>query len=144
SLKALFIPVDGIGHVNACIGIAEQLITAGHRGKLKHYGIDKILYPPLQGRQDGSNAALDGANMLRSCGIISSAGPLDTMVAWVTKLVPHCIRDSRLMDTIVDKAIADLQPDVIFIDQVVAMASVERSGIPWLYDERTPPPGLVN
>ncbi|CAG2114056.1 unnamed protein product [Medioppia subpectinata] len=162
SLKALFIPVDGIGHVNACIGIAEQLITAGHRvsflmntqweGKLRHYGIDEILYPPLQGRQAGSNAALDGANMLRSFGIIGSAGPLDTMVAWVTNLVPHCIRESRLMDPFVDKAIADLQPDVIFIDQVVAMASVERSGIPWvwvssynplfqLYDERTPPPG---
>ncbi|CAG2102469.1 unnamed protein product [Medioppia subpectinata] len=68
---------------------------------------------------------------------ISSAGPLDTMVAWVTKFVSHCIRDSRLMNPIVNK------PDVIFIDEVVAMASVERSGIPWkwLYDERTPPPG---
>ncbi|CAG2111007.1 unnamed protein product [Medioppia subpectinata] len=161
-LKALFIPLDGIGHVNACIGIAESLIGAGHRvsflmntqweGKLKHYGIDEILYPSLSGRKPGGNPALEWARELQKSGIIGPNGSLDKMVAWVTKFIPVFIRDSQAMDKLIDKTIAELRPDVIFLDQIITMASVERSGIPWVWvcsynplfhleDIRTPPAG---
>ena len=31
SLTVLFIALDGYGHINACIGIAQQLARRGHR-----------------------------------------------------------------------------------------------------------------
>ncbi|XP_054152690.1 NDP-glycosyltransferase YjiC-like [Oppia nitens] len=53
SLKILVVPIQGVGHVNACLGVAQVLIDAGHRvmftvhqdwcGKLKPYGIEEIV-----------------------------------------------------------------------------------------------------
>jgi UDP:flavonoid glycosyltransferase YjiC (YdhE family) len=50
----LFAPLDGVGHVNACLGIAEQLRDRGHRvvfatpmswkGKLEQQGFIEELY----------------------------------------------------------------------------------------------------
>ncbi|CAG2107423.1 unnamed protein product [Medioppia subpectinata] len=162
SLKALFIPVTAIGHVNACIGIAESLIGAGHRatflvnkqweGKLRQYGIDEIIREDPPGRATSASPELEAGNAFKSIGLVGPGSPIDKMVAWVTELIPFHIKCVQDMDEIIAKTVAEVQPDVIFVDRMVAMAAVERTGIPWVWvcsynplfqlnDDRTPPPG---
>ncbi|CAG2167328.1 unnamed protein product [Oppiella nova] len=163
SLNVLFIPMDGTGHVNACLGIAEQLIESGHkvsflmnnqwRGKLSaKYGITEITHESVSGRQTGGDPALEWALVFQESGMISSNGSLEKMLAWYTKLLPLFMKYSDVINERIESTIESLKPDVIFMDQVICLPAVERAGIPWVWicsfnplflidDERTPPKG---
>ena len=81
-LTILFSAVDGVGHVNACIGLAEVLHKRGHKivfvvgkefeGKLTSFGFhEEILEKHPEKKQDmkpGKNAA----EHLMKSGILSS------------------------------------------------------------------------
>jgi UDP:flavonoid glycosyltransferase YjiC (YdhE family) len=68
-LTILFVPIDGIGHVNACIGIAEALKERGHKiifaiskswnEKLVKYGFEEELMKIRQNSGPMHSLAVD-------------------------------------------------------------------------------------
>ncbi len=159
SLKILFIPIDCVGHVNACTGIAQVLKERGHRiifaifeswsGELVKYGFEEELIT-LKSRDPDEDPAKYWADRFVNGGAIQSFTPLEKAVNIQTKMLQIFIEDTKSLDLIASKLIERIKPDVIVLDQVNCMPSVETSGIPWVKscsfnplmfidDERTPP-----
>jgi len=155
-LNILFIPLDAVGHVNACTGIAQVLIKSGHKvlfavndvwkGKLSKYGIEEVLFK-IEGRDRKADAAKHWGDVLYPQ--LGTASKLDKWIQW-KQIYKHFIEDVKKVDQIIEQLLPQIRPDIIIIDQIVSLPSVERSGIPWvlscscnplaiLYDERTPP-----
>jgi UDP:flavonoid glycosyltransferase YjiC (YdhE family) len=160
SLKILFIPIDGIGHVNACIGIAEVLKERGHRiifaineswnGKLVKYGFEEELLKESE-RDPNEDPAKYWANFFIKGGSFTSLTTLEKAVNIKKNLYPIFVKQNISSDVIFEEIIERLKPDVIVLDQVFCIASVINSGIPWVLscsfnplmivdDDRTPPP----
>ena len=61
--RILVTPINAVGHVNACTGVALPLLRRGHRvaffvetpysGKLKSYGFEEFLFEPF--KEPGEN-----------------------------------------------------------------------------------------
>jgi UDP:flavonoid glycosyltransferase YjiC (YdhE family) len=160
SLKILFIPIDAIGHVNACIGIAEVLKEKGHKiifaineswnGKLVKYGFEEELLKESE-RDSNEDPAKHWANIFISGGTFMPLTALEKAVNIKKNLYPIFIKQNISSDVIFEEIIERFKPDVIILDQVFCIASVINSGIPWVLscsfnplmfidDNRTPPP----
>ncbi|XP_054152675.1 uncharacterized protein LOC128951453 [Oppia nitens] len=158
-LKVLFIPIDGVGHVNAAIAMAQVLIKSGHectfaicdqwRGKLEPYGIREILWSIKNRENADESAAKYWGLFLKEKGFL---GPGDALEKAVTEVreAKDFYENQHLIDDKARQAILDVQPDVILCDQFSSLFSVLKSGIPWvlvcscnplalLHDNRTPP-----
>ena len=74
-LKIFFFAIDGIGHLNACVGMAQALAQRGHtitfllnegfKGQFAKYGFEEILLkkdPPSNGEVAGSGADPAGSD----------------------------------------------------------------------------------
>ena len=159
-LTILFAPMDGVGHVNACIGLAEPLQSRGHKiifvveeaykGKLAQYGFHEEL---LQfGGDQNKKPGEAGADHLLKEGMLSggksSAEKMKIMIEsnFLSTVVDRVIEKEPQMKTILDKH----KPDIYIIDHFVGSAALLFSGKPWVFlfsgnplfvihDERTPP-----
>jgi len=87
-LTLLFVPFNDLGHLNACIGLAECLRDRGHKfvfaidptfkGKLISYRfIEELLIDPNEGKF--KNPGEQGANHLIESGIMARMSPLEKM-----------------------------------------------------------------
>ena len=160
-LKILFIPIDAIGHVMAAIGQAEVLIDSGHtvlfaineqwKGRLANYGIEEVLLSQ-EDRPSDEDPAKRWSKLFAGGGAMKQGTPLETTINIRTKLMPIFSEDGKRLDKKVEQLLKDIKPDVVVMDQVMAVPSVSLSGIPWvlvcsfnplmfLDDERTPPSG---
>lgn len=158
SLTVLFNPVDGVGHVNSCIGLAEVLQSRGHKivfvvgkgyeGKLAHYGFIEEL---IENKEEEGKPGEAGASHLLEDGLLSEATSLEKL-----KLLQNNDFFSKLVDRVLDveprmkEIVAKHKPDVIIIDHFVGSPTLVYSGKPWVFlfsgnplfvidDERTPP-----
>ena len=117
SLKILFIAPEGLGHINACIGIAQVLQEAGHRvvfavkehwkGKFASYGIEEV---EMGGDLDELKPAVGDsvkfmAERIREAGFLSDIPPLE-------KLQKRMQFQNRIVDMYIklDKAIEPVIP----------------------------------
>jgi len=158
-LNILFVPVDAIGHVNACIGIAEVLKERGHKiifaineswnGKLVGYGFQEELITESE-RDPNENPAKFWANVFISGGSFMSLSALEKTINLKKNLMPFFIKQTKNLDSNIGAIIKRLKPDLMILDQVLCVPSVVTSGIPWILscsfnplvfieDERTPP-----
>lgn len=157
-LKVLFIPIDAVGHTNAAIGMAQVLMGAGHEvlfitsklwsGRLEKYGIEEVIIS--NDNQEVSDPAVHWANWLLNVGMIGGKSSLRSATIRETVYRRKVIEGKIKMDEVLDELLLQIKPDVIMVDQLTCISSVEKSGIPWvlvcscnpLYvveDERTPP-----
>ncbi|CAG2118653.1 unnamed protein product, partial [Medioppia subpectinata] len=160
-LTILFAPMEGVGHVNACIGLAEVLLSRGHKvvfavdqsyaGKLSPFGfIEEIITSEeTKGKKPGEDIAIK----LVASGLLSAKTSLESLKSM--KSVP-------LMDVMLQKfkdnepqlkaIVAKHNPDVYIIDDFFGSPTLIHSNKPWVLlcsgnplfyinDERTPPPG---
>ncbi|CAG2101135.1 unnamed protein product [Medioppia subpectinata] len=163
TLTVLFANFDAVGHVNPAVALAETLLTAGHRVVFlltdRWRGLLDLMHPNLRvifyDRQNKSiESGLEPANfhgeLKLHCGQFSERGPLDKMLAYCTHVAPKLRALALKMDALIEQTIRDVEPDVIVIDYHLALPSIERSGVPWVYvnvcnplnclpDARTPP-----
>ena len=160
----MFVPVEGVGHVNACIGLAEVLLSRGHNivfvvskayeGKLTPYGFqeefieDKIKGPDTK---PDMKPGQKGASQLLKTGFLQPSSSIEKMkmmanTPFFNEMIDNTIANDSLMRQLVDKH----KPDVIIIDHFIGMPSLIYSGIPWvflfsgnplfvLHDDKTPP-----
>ena len=163
-MKIMFVPTENVGHVNACIGLAEVLLSRGHnivfvvskayQGKLADYGFQEEF---LGDKNKGSDIKPDmkpgqkGASQLLNSGILQPSSSMDKMKMMVNgpffnEMIENAIANEPLMRQFVDKH----KPDVIIIDHYIGMPSLIYSGIPWVFlfsgnplfvlqDDATPP-----
>ncbi|CAG2102502.1 unnamed protein product [Medioppia subpectinata] len=164
SLTILFIPIGAVGHVNACIGIAEPLIGKGHRvvfaveskfeTLLKSFGIEVIgLADDVMSGEDrpeaDGNLAKHIADRLMSSGMFSDLSPIEKMQKMGATMGQR-IDKHIAMDRNVEPIVKQISPHLIVLDQHFPIPYVEACGIPYVWvrsggplllmdDERTPP-----
>jgi hypothetical protein len=165
-LTILFAPVEGVGHVNACIGLAESLRDRGHKivfaidesfkGKLINYGfVEEILIAKREtnarndGKAEGPGEQI--ANILVKSGLLSGISSLEKVKnnsrnVFLTKIKNKLIEFEPQMKAIINKH----KPDVYIIDHFYGSPTLIHSDKPWVFlfsgnplfvldDERTPP-----
>ncbi|XP_054152667.1 NDP-glycosyltransferase YjiC-like [Oppia nitens] len=157
-LKVLFMPIDGTGHVNASIALAQVLIKAGHectfgicdqwRGKLEPYRIREILWSMNDRQNADESAAKYWGLYLKEKGILGPVSPLEKAVI-ILKEQKSVNKTQQEIDDKVEQTISQVRPDIIILDQMSSLI-VKKSGIPWVLvcscnpltsirDDRTPP-----
>jgi len=159
-LTILFVPVEGVGHVNACIGLAECLRDRGHKivfvidhsfkGKLINYGfIEEILTEPNEGKVE--NPEENEINELLQSGILSGISSLEKVkimakMPFFTELAVKVKDSEPKLKAIIEKH----KPDIYIVDHFVGSPTLVYSDKPWIFlfsgnplfvldDERTPP-----
>jgi len=158
--QALFVPVDAVGHVNACVGLAEVLIHAGYSvtfavstlwaGRLTKYGIREQLLRYDDDTGDSDPAKKYSAKLISDGVIGPESTPIKNLLNITQNSMPYFV--DRLADTdiMVGELLVTLKPDVVFVDQIIGLPSVVKSGIPWvlvcscnplylIHDTRAPP-----
>jgi spore coat polysaccharide biosynthesis predicted glycosyltransferase SpsG len=160
NLTILFVSVEGVGHVNACIGLAECLRDRGHKivftvdktfeGKLIRYGfIEEKIFDPNEGKF--KNPGEEGAKSLMESGILSGMSSLEKIELMSKQTFFVEMIDKMKMNEPTLKAIIEKhKPDVYIIDHFVGSPTLIYSDKPWVFlfsgnplfvldDERTPP-----
>ncbi|CAG2104069.1 unnamed protein product [Medioppia subpectinata] len=158
-LTILFAPVEGVGHVNACIGLAEVLLSRGHKivfvvnpsfaGKLSPFGfIEEIM---TSEETNNKKPGEDGARSLIESGLLSNVTSYESMkimqtITFFDKLVDTMRANEPQLKAIVAKH----NPDLYIIDDFAGSPTLIHSTKPWvslfsgnplfvINDERTPP-----
>ena len=163
-LTILFAPIDGFGHVNACIGVAEVLRDRGHRivfiinkswkGKLTKYGFEEELFTDPT-RKENENPAEFITDFLLDSGMLSPLSPLEKMKRMWSSGTNVMLNQIKENDPIIKLIVDKVKPDVIVIDHAGCTPSLVNAGVPWvwlvstnplfaIWDDRTPPCGSGN
>jgi len=164
-LKILFAPVDAVGHVNACIGIAEILRDKGHRivfalsdnwrGKLNVYGFEEEIIE-LSGNETIEDPAKYWAEILSKSGMFGSITPMLKFKNMNNNAFSQIINRVKDSEPKMKEIVNRVKPDVIVYDGLNWIPSLMNSGIPWVWsisanpllidyaleDDRLPPSAL--
>ncbi|CAG2118170.1 unnamed protein product, partial [Medioppia subpectinata] len=161
NLTILFAPVPGVGHVNACIGLAEVLLSRGHKivfavdqsfaGKLLPFGF--IEETVTSNEMKGEKAGEYSATSILSSGVLSGVSTLKKLKIMQNLSIIEVFVDALRQNEPQMKAfVAKHNPDVIVIDNFVGSPALMYANRPWvgvcsmnplfaIADDRTPPPG---
>ena len=146
SLKVLFVPVEGVGHINACISLGQTLLRANHKvvfavterweKPLTRYGFEVALFS--RGEQnDKVMLQFYQAGKLFKEKKLSNLSPFEKiMVDGDTKFQNE---KAYKLDDKLGEIIDFVEPDIIVVDQFFTIPSVVNSGIPWVWVMSTNP-----
>jgi hypothetical protein len=141
-LTILFAPIDAVGHVNACIGIAEVLRDRGHRivfalsdnwrGKLKIHDFEEeiIVFSEDKPIED---PAKFWAELCLKAGMFGSSSPLEKIRKMGGTGFNEMVERYQTSDPIMKEIVERVEPDIILIDGFIWMPSLMNSGIPWVW-----------
>lgn len=142
-LVVLFLPMDAVGHVNACVGLAQVLVDSGHRvlfavksgwkGRLTKYGIEELILLEDTELEKSDKPAMFLTQTLFNVGAIGPGSPLCKAKSLIQAWERNFVDENRRLDPILDELIAKVAPDLLMVDQNVALSAVDRSGLPWVY-----------
>jgi hypothetical protein len=141
-LTILFAPVDAVGHVYACIGIAQVLRDRGHRivfaisdnwrEKLKIYGFEEELIEHSK-KVTVEDPAKFWAQLFRKAGMFGPSSPLEKIKSLLSIGVKETIQNYKTSDPIMKEIVCRIKPDIILIDSILWIPSLMNSGIPWVW-----------
>ncbi|CAG2102750.1 unnamed protein product [Medioppia subpectinata] len=147
------------GHMYSAIGIAETLIASGHEvwftvnscwsGQLTRYGINEVLLDQMDSPLGTSiEHTVKG---MKTREVLSGASPAQK-ARYCGLNFEFIATNVKLLDKQLERPILTIKPDVIVLDQMLTVPSVELSGIPCVWvcshgplylmaglDERAPP-----
>ncbi len=143
-LTILFAPVDAVGHVNACIGIAEVLRDRGHRivfaisdnwrEKLKVFGFEEEL---IELSKNGAieDPAKFWAELCLKSGInlFGPKSPLEKIKSMTSVGFLDMIDRSKASNPIMKEIVCRIKPDIIINDGLLWIPPLMDSGIPWVW-----------
>ena len=161
SLTILVTPMEGVGHVNACVGIAQCLKSRGHRivfvveksyeSRLLSYGFEEEILDneKTKDNKPGEEVAV----LLKESGIFNGMTSLEKMESIVKKnKFIQMIEKRKQMDPQFRAIVDKYDPDIIIIDDMIGLPSLIYANRPWVSiistnplqkidDERLPPGG---
>nr|XP_027198080.1 uncharacterized protein LOC113792389 [Dermatophagoides pteronyssinus] len=145
--RILFTPVNGVGHVNACIGIAKSLLKRGHRigffvertynGKIQKLGFEEFCYEPsfFGVKKDTANLKNPGesaAQYLVDKKIIGKQNTLEQLKK-LTEKPDESMNIKRFEDNEkLKQVIESFQPDLFIVDNIVLEPIIDCSKKPWI------------
>ena len=145
-LTILFAPPDGVGHVNACIGIGEVLRDRGHRivfavcdiwkNKLVKYGFEEEICRVAES-EDDIDPGTYWAQMFSKGGMFGAKPPMEKMKNFNKLTASGLIKQIQASDRKIKEIVDRVKPDIIVIDGFVWMPSLMNSGIPWVWSVST-------
>ncbi|CAG2118169.1 unnamed protein product, partial [Medioppia subpectinata] len=161
-LTILMVPLPGVGPVNAFIGLAEVLVSRGHKvvfavdktleGKLSPLGFVEELFTSTM-VDVKKKTGEESANILLTSGLLSGISSLDkfkiffgpNFTGWADNMAKMRANEPQLR-----AIIAKHNPDIYMTDGIMCSPTLIHSGKPWVYvfspnplyvinDDRTPP-----
>ena len=152
-LKIFVYAVDGIGHLNACVGVAQALAQRGHsitflvnegfKGQFEKYGFIEILLkksaPPTKDGEAPAkpeNPVKEMANMLIKMNILGPKSPLEKMREHLEtdpEMFKELHKSMPELNVQIEKAIEEGQPDVFIVDSFVIPTAVLKASCPWIF-----------
>ena len=145
--RILFTPINGVGHVNACIGIAKSLLKRGHRigffvertynGKIQKLGFEEFCYEPsfFGVKKDTANLKNPGesaAEYLVDKKIIGKQNTLEQLKK-LTEKPDESMNKKRFEDIEkLKQVIESFQPDLFIVDNMVLEPIIDCSKKPWI------------
>lgn len=141
-LTVLFIPLDGYGHLHACVGVAQQLHKRGHRvimalerawnGKAsKHAGIEEVNFVDAT-RDENEEANEFWIKFMKIFKSKFSLPPYEALKKLDLELEKLFLFTLMNVDDQLVKIIEQCKPDVIVADTYVTIPAVYKSNIPWV------------
>ena len=136
----LFTPMDGHGHINAYVGVAQVLLAKGHRivfavdaawkGKLAKYGFEEQLIS-TDDKDDAEEfwppfLAEHGGNIL-------DADPYDQIDLFSGFAMKTMFEHHKKTEPKLKEIIERVKPDLLVVDANICSPSVTNSGIPWVW-----------
>ena len=153
----LFTPMDGHGHINSCVGVAQVLLAKGHRivfavdaawkGKLAEYGFEEELISTDD--KDDSEEYWQVYLAEHGEGIVKE----ELFEVFNNESTKIMIERHKMTEPILKEIITRVKPDLLVVDAYFCSPAVTNSGIPWVYmfsagpllvvydPEKMPPPG---
>nr|XP_027195941.1 uncharacterized protein LOC113790467 [Dermatophagoides pteronyssinus] len=161
SLKILFNPCDGLGHINACIGLAQALQLRGHRiyfftnkqmaGQYRdRYGFEEfILHNSNNESIDTNESATDDdndhpiknnklMNVIIESGLLSDMSPFEKLDLYDHNKNPN-IFARTMSEQILNvheqmlNIIDKLQPDLIIVDSMIVAPCILYGSYCWAF-----------
>lgn len=141
SYHILFVPIDSYGHVNACVGIGEKLVSLGHKvtfaierswtGKIAELGFGEEIYVA----PDRENATEPNEYWIQSMKLIEDTLPRDSLYKVghqnIQEFEEFIFNELKFDDQLV-QIINKLSPDVIVVDNYFSVPAVYNSGRKWV------------
>ncbi|UXI20793.1 hypothetical protein NH340_JMT06736 [Sarcoptes scabiei] len=143
-LKILFVCLDGWGHLNSLIGIAEGLLRRGHRcifaleaawkGQAKRYDMkfEEVIYTDPN-RLEGLGTNEYWIEFMDDFKQVFGLDPLEALKKNETKRHEQFIHILLDVDDEFKSIIADCKPDIILMDSYTTIPAVVKAGIPWVW-----------
>uniref|UniRef100_A0A6P6Y5Q8 Uncharacterized protein LOC113794794 n=1 Tax=Dermatophagoides pteronyssinus TaxID=6956 RepID=A0A6P6Y5Q8_DERPT len=149
-LTVLFVALDGYGHLNSCIGIAQKLVQRGHRtifaleqawhGEAKRFatGIEEMYYvDPNRNPKFGPNE--HWINFMDGMKSTFGLPPMEALEQIDPELYKQFFDAMLNVDDGIKKIIDQSKPDVIVVDSYTTIPAVYKSGIPWVWSTSAQP-----
>jgi MGT family glycosyltransferase len=155
-----FFPEGAFGPTNNCVGIGDVLRRRGHdvvfiveescAGSLEAKGFEERLMrlaaPPDEPEEPGQF----WKDYIRETAPVFRKPTIEQLEGFIAPTFEALVDGARYVDNRLERIIADLEPDVIVEDNVVAFPALPASGRPWvriascnpaeLKDPAVPPP----
>ena len=136
----LFAPMNAWGHINACLGIAQELLSRGHRvvwaldcsfeGKLSSFGFEEMLIGKVEDSDDGKEYW--ARFMTEKCKYLKQ-DPLTVFREFTVPAFNAMVSDTMQHDREYKEVLVKVKPDVLVLDRFVASVALNLSGIPWVW-----------
>lgn len=143
-LKVMVYSMDGVGHINACIGIAQTLQSRGHeiiflttdmfKGQFGKFGFTERLLPMAkQDKPIEGNPMKLMAERVKESGILSDLPPLDKIKSFKdSPFLGETIKQVIAQEPVIAEILKQDKPDLIIVDHFILAPSISFGKIPWV------------
>ena len=138
----VFFPEGAYGPTNNCVGIGQQLQRNGHRvvfiveesfaGRLEAQGFEERLMRLGPAAETDEIPGQFWIDFIRDTAPIFRKSTIEQLGEFMAPTWQALIDGSRYVDDRLREIIAEVRPDVIVEDNVVAFPSLPASGRPWV------------
>lgn len=146
TLSVLFVTLDSYGHLNPCIGVAQQLAARGHRvkfaverawqGKAARYeGIEEVVYsdPTRDPHENANEHWVEYMEKYLAYKQRCPLTPLEELREMDLEMEEEFLYTMLNVDRQLAEIIEQHSPDVVVADSYVTIPAVYLSGRPWVW-----------
>jgi len=134
----LFVPCDGVGHFNACIGVASLLRDRGHtvafaapmgwKGKLEPQGFAEELYQVSDEATAWKDAGAIWGEMIAQVAPVFSLPPIEVQKQYYFPMFQKVLEQLKYFNPRLAQIMENLKPDVVILDHFFHIPAIMDQG----------------